>query len=81
MGILYDLEKIKTADFTNPNKIKENILHSIQTSEPLEFIHIKCLRFSYPGGNSLRLLDIPSAIIILTIFLVDLRMKHPYSRI
>ena len=57
IGIIYDLDKIKTADFTNPIRIKENIIHSLQTNKPLNLIHIKCLRFTYPYGNRLQLID------------------------
>jgi hypothetical protein len=57
MAILYELNKLKTADFTNNIQIKKNLIKSITTGEPVNLIHIKCLRFTYPKGNSLRLLD------------------------
>jgi|GEM_PF-6209123 len=56
MGIMYEFEKLKTTDFTNSSQIKKNIVNSIVAGVPLALVHIKCLRFTYPGGDRLSLL-------------------------
>jgi len=56
LSIIYELNQIKAADFTNTLGIKNNILTAILTGHPLQLIHIKCLRFTYPHGNRLKLL-------------------------
>lgn len=56
-SVLYELRKLKTTDPTNFVKIKENICQSILLNMPIELTHMKCLRFTFPFGNRLKLIE------------------------
>lgn len=57
LTLIYELNKLKTADATNLKGIKKNIINSILTNSAVELVHIKCLRFAYPEGRRLQLID------------------------
>ena len=65
-GVMYEIKKLKTAEFTNLPQIKQNILMSIKTGQILEMIHMKCLRFTFPYGNRLSLLEHTDDVIVTT---------------
>lgn len=56
MGIMHDLIVLETASPINESKMKRFILRSIKDGIALNLVHVKCLRFSYPEGVSLKLI-------------------------
>ena len=66
LSVIYELEKLKTAEFTNYPQIRQNILKSIKTNQTLELAHMKCLRFTFPHGNRLSLLEHTDDAIVVT---------------
>lgn len=57
MGIMYELRKLETAIPTNAQRIKSNIIQALMSGSKLNLLHIKCLRFTYPEGNRLQLIE------------------------
>ena len=57
MGIMYELRKLETAVPTNTQRIKNNIIQALMSGSELKLLHIKCLRFTYPEGNRLQLIE------------------------
>ena len=57
MRIAYDLRRLSTALATNEIVIRKAVVEAIRNGTPLEMIHIKCLRFTYPHGNRLQIID------------------------
>ncbi|KKS32983.1 MAG: hypothetical protein UU93_C0004G0030 [Candidatus Amesbacteria bacterium GW2011_GWA2_42_12] len=56
LGVMYDLRFLETASSTNELKMKRFILRSLKEGITLNLVHVKCLRFSYPKGISLKLI-------------------------
>lgn len=56
MRVMYDLRVLETAFPTNELKMKRFILRSLKDGIALNLVHVKCLRFSYPKGISLKLI-------------------------
>lgn len=57
MAVVYELRKLQTREPTNKQKLFEKLLVAIKEKTPLDLIHVKCLRFVYPLGQSVKVLD------------------------
>ncbi len=57
LNVLYDLDKIKTADAVPQSGYKEVIINSLKNHQPIPIVHIKSIRFTYPGGNHLQVIE------------------------
>jgi len=57
VGARYEMRKLQMSIPTNETTLKQNLLEAIKSEEPLNLVHIKCLRFTYPFGNRLQLVD------------------------
>jgi len=55
--LMFDLLQIQTADSTNPRGVRKTIVDSIKSGKPIDIFHVKCLRFVYPYGNRVALLE------------------------
>lgn len=56
MKMMYDLRALEKASPINESKMKRYILRSLKDGIALNLVHVKCLRFSYPEGVSLKLI-------------------------
>lgn len=57
MRVRYEMKKLQTSVATNEALLKQNLLESILMGAPLRLTHVKCLRFTYPHGTRLKLID------------------------
>ncbi len=55
VSIIYQLEKIQAAPTLG--NLREVLLNAILSSSPVELVHIKSIRFTYPGGSNLRVIE------------------------
>lgn len=56
MAVFYELRKLQIRVPTNEGRLRENIFRAI-VGEPLDIIHIKCVRFTYPYGERMEIID------------------------
>ena len=61
--LLYSLERIKTSEPITSLHLKERILGCLMRGEPLDIVHIKSLRFTYPEGKRLKILENTSTVV------------------
>lgn len=57
LGIRHEMFKLRSADELNTNIIRDAIIKSLSTGEELAVLSPKCLRFSYPYGNRLKIIN------------------------
>ncbi len=57
ISLMYELRKTQTALPTNEAMLKKNIIKCLQQDSRLDLIHIKCLRYTYPHGSQVVILD------------------------
>lgn len=57
LGILFELSLKKTAPTENEPLLKKQISKSVVTGIPIEVIYIKSLRYAYPGGKNMKIID------------------------
>lgn len=57
LGIRHEMFKLRSADELNTNIIRDAIIKSLSTGEGLTILSPKCLRFSYPYGNRLKIIN------------------------
>lgn len=62
LRLKYELDKIKTSDPITSERLRQLILKAMVDGEPLELVHIKSLRFTYPQGTNLKILDDTEAV-------------------
>jgi len=55
LSIIYELDKIKTAEPVG--NLQQVILESLKNGTPLELVHIKSIRFTYPDGKNLQVIE------------------------
>lgn len=60
--IMHKLKQIETQEAMSPNTLKKLVLESLTTGVPLEAVHIKSLRFTYPGGKNLKIIEETSSV-------------------
>lgn len=56
LRIMYRLDELQTADILNRSGLQKIIAGALQ-GETIDLVHIKSLRFTYPGGKSLKMLE------------------------
>jgi len=61
--LLYGLERIKTSEPITSLHLRERILGCLMRGEPLDIVHIKSLRFTYPEGRRLKILENTSTVV------------------
>ena len=57
MAVRFELRKLQESTPTNSSRLRKNIVNAIRDNTVLELIHIKCLRFTYPHGERLRIIE------------------------
>lgn len=57
LTVMYELGKIETSQPITPSRLRGLLAESLKNNQPLEIVHIKSLRFTYPGGESLKMLE------------------------
>lgn len=57
MAVRFELRRLQESVPTNSNKLKKNIVTAIRDGVQLELVHIKCLRFTYPYGKRLQIIE------------------------
>ncbi len=57
MAVRFELRKLQESVPTNSGRLRENIVTAIRDNVSLQLIHIKCLRFTYPHGERLRIIE------------------------
>ncbi len=62
LQLIYELNKIKSSEPITDIGLRRLILHSLTSDKPLELVHIKSLRFTYPAGSNLKILDNTAAV-------------------
>ncbi len=61
--LLYELDKLKTDKIINYNGFIQEIIEAYKTGKPLDIVHMKCLRYTYPDGQLVLLEDMDDATI------------------
>ncbi len=57
LNILYGLSLVQVAPTENPILLKSRICEAIRQKEPIDLVYIKSLRYSYPGGKGMKLVN------------------------
>lgn len=55
ISVIYQLENIQTSPAIG--NLREVLASAIRQSSPVELVHIKSIRFTYPGGSSLKVIE------------------------
>lgn len=61
--LLYSLDRIMTSEPITPLRLRKRILGCLMRGEPLDIVHMKSLRFTYPAGRRLKILENTSAVL------------------
>jgi len=57
MAVRFELRKLQESVPTNSRELRKTIVRAIRSGKELTLIHLKCLRYTYPRGESLVLID------------------------